>query len=125
MWEYNNSNELYHYGVLGMRWGRRKAKVNKSTRKPKRKMSEDAKEIAKIRKKRVSEMSNQELKDVNKRLEAESKYKELTRKKNVGKQVVQAFIATGTTIAAVETAARTYKKVADFAVNKIGKRVVK
>ena len=28
MWQYNNLDELYHYGVLGMRWGRRKSVSN-------------------------------------------------------------------------------------------------
>lgn len=26
MWQYQNTDELYHYGVIGMRWGHRKQK---------------------------------------------------------------------------------------------------
>ena len=33
MWEYNNTNELYHYGVPGMRWGKRRNKEIRETRK--------------------------------------------------------------------------------------------
>ena len=52
----------------------------------------------------------------------ETKYKELSGKSNKGKQIVQGLIATGTTIVALEGAARTYKRVGEYAVKKLGKK---
>lgn len=108
----NYNDELMHYGVLGMKWGRRKNRY----------ISKDSKRATNIRKKRIEQMSNEDLKTVNKRLELESRYKDLRSKKNVGKTAVQLFIATGTTIAAIETAAKTYKRIANLAVDKLSKK---
>lgn len=58
--------ELYHYGVLGMKWGRRKSR-----------MSQDAREAKAIKKKKVSEMSNAELRKLNERRNLERNYKQL------------------------------------------------
>lgn len=60
--------ELKHYGVLGMKWGRRKQS---------RPMSEDAKTAKNLKKKKVSEMSNTELKKLNERMNLEQNYKRL------------------------------------------------
>lgn len=59
--------ELYHFGVKGMKWGVRR----------KRKPSSDYKESRKIKKKHVSEMSNEELKKLNKRMDLEQNYHRL------------------------------------------------
>jgi hypothetical protein len=57
---------LEHYGIKGMRWGvRRKRKPSSS----------DAKTVAALRKKKASELSNEELRKVNERLALEKTYR--------------------------------------------------
>lgn len=107
-------NELYHYGVLGMRWGVRK-----------RSASQDSSKVKEIRKKRISEMSNQELRDVNNRLQLERQYKDLKRRPNHVQKAVKGFIATAGTITAVTAAAKVYKKLGNNIVDKIGDWVIK
>lgn len=62
MWQYNNPEELYHYGVLGMRWGRRKS-------------SADHLSARSIEKKKLREMSNNEIKELTNRLSLERNYR--------------------------------------------------
>lgn len=74
--------ELYHYGIKGMKWGVRRtpAQLGHKTSKKKnetRGWSKDAKRAHAIEKKSVKQMSNQELKQLNQRVELESNYKRL------------------------------------------------
>lgn len=78
MAEYNN--ELYHYGVLGMKWGVRRAqkRLDRIDRKSKKgNWSPEATEVAKIRTKKVSQMTNTELNKVNNRKNLERNYSQL------------------------------------------------
>ena len=72
-----NDNELKHYGILGMKWGRRKARVTSASTKRKRSMSSDAKEAKRISKKKVYQMSNEELRKLNDRRNLERNYRSL------------------------------------------------
>ena len=83
MWEYRYTDELYHWGIKGMKWGVRRYQNKDGTRtslgKRQRKqieLSDDAKEAAKIKKKNVDEMSNAELKRLNERQNLERQYKQ-------------------------------------------------
>ena len=62
-----NDNELYHYGVLGMKWGVRRKRNSSNV------------ETVKPKKKTLSEMSDDELKSKLNRLQMEKQYKELVR----------------------------------------------
>ena len=110
------NNELKHYGVLGMKWGKRKAK---------RTPSEDSARVKQIRKKKIYEMSNKELQDANNRLQLERNYKQLNQKTNYGKKAVTAFIKTAGTMTAAVAAYSTYKKFGNQALDKIGDMVLK
>lgn len=78
---HSNQNKLYHHGVLGMKWGVRRSssrgvgttgrKIRKDTR------SEDAKSVAPLKKKKVHQLSNSEIRKVNERSQLEQQYSHL------------------------------------------------
>ena len=65
---------IKHYGILGMHWGVRRNNPRSL------KVSSDSKSAGKLRKKHLSELSNDELKKLNNRLQLERQYKDLTAK---------------------------------------------
>lgn len=130
MWEYNHTpepDELMHYGVLGMKWGvrRSEAQLARAQRKAAKKEPphEDYKKAHSG--KSYKSMSNQELKDVNNRLNMERQYKDLTKKTSTGKKLVTGFIKGAGTITAVVAAAATYKKYGNMVLDKVGDVVLK
>ena len=94
--------ELKHHGVLGMKWGRGKQP---------RPMSEDAKKAKELKKKKVSEMSNSELKRLNERMNLEQNYKRLnpnTVKKGTA-YLGSAVVTTGSILALYNNSGRLIK----------------
>ena len=111
-----DNNTLYHYGVLGMKWGRRKSRSGSGNTHADYKRAHS--------KTSVKNMSDKELQQINNRLQAEANYKRLTQKTGKGEKLVKSFIATAGTIVAVQGAYKTYKGLGDSAIDKIGDWVV-
>lgn len=123
-----DNNELKHWGVKGMKWGQRRYQNKDGSLTPagRKRYADDVHEDYRKAhiKKSVKQMSNSELKEINKRLEAENNYKRLVKRTGKGKKAVQAFISTAGTITAVGAAYATYKGLANKGLDVIGDFVV-
>ena len=106
------SNEIKHFGVLGMQWGRRKGRVVTS--------SVDHIRVASLKKKKLSQLSNDELKAFNTRRNLEKQYAALnpsaiTKSKNLVKDTMAGLgwmvASAGTIVAAAKIGSAIYKKI--------------
>ena len=98
---YRHPNYLCHYGVLGMKWGRRSArnKISGLNKKRISKYSSDYNETRTLRRKSSKKLSNEELKKLNKRMNLEQEYNRLsTSNVNRGMQIAKNVVATAGTI---------------------------
>lgn len=81
-------DSMYHFGVLGMKWGKRRSKNGLTVT-----GSQEHKTKEILKKKKLSEMSNAELKTLNERLQLERSYKELTKsQRSAGKKFVMEIV---------------------------------
>ena len=101
-------NELYHHGVKGQKWGVRRYQNKYGTHigsrsRIKESMSEDAVAAKSLKKKKVYQMSNAELRKLNERQNLERQYRQMN-KSTIAKGM--AFIASAASI--TNTAANLY-----------------
>lgn len=78
----NPNDYLVHYGIKGMKWGIRRyqnkdGSYTSAGKRRRRTYSSDYEETRSLRKKSAKELSNEELKKLNKRMNLESEYKRL------------------------------------------------
>lgn len=94
---YKYPDYLEHHGVKGMKWGVRKAKrsVSKLNKKRTSKYSDDYNATRKFRRKSSKQLSNSELKALNRRMELEQNYNRLsTSSVNRGMSVAKKVLST-------------------------------
>ena len=105
-------SELYHHGILGMKWGIRRTPEQLGHRQEKREErknrfvrssgSRSSETLKKARKSDINKLSNQELKDYNERLNLEQNFARLTQGSvKAGRDWVGKTIISGIVVGAV------------------------
>jgi hypothetical protein len=121
------NNSLSHWGIKGMKWGKRRYQNPDGTltAEGKKRYDDPHDDYRRAHdKKSVKQMSDRELRERNNRLQMEKQYADLTKKKGTGKKIINAFVSTAGTITAVAGAYATYKTLANNGLDKIGDWVV-
>lgn len=114
-------SQLTHYGVLGMKWGRRKGSSSGSSSTPSNPSNDHIKKV-KLKRKKVSEMSNEELRDLNTRLQLERQYADLNKASVAsGKKVVTDILTNAAKQTAASYTAKYMSKGLDTLIKKASK----
>ncbi|MDO5785266.1 MAG: hypothetical protein Q4P20_09425 [Eubacteriales bacterium] len=121
------NNELYHYGVLGMKWGVRRTPGQLGHRPAKKKkvVSEHDDYKNAHSNKNIKTMSDKELRDRLNRLQMEQQYSKLTDSDcSKGRSYLNKVIKAGTTVATITSTGLTVYNNIDR-INKIVKKTAK